>query len=581
MSELTTGTIAGINGNMLTVAFDGRITQNEVAYAIRGDERLKSEVIRIQGNKAFLQVFESTKSLKVGDIVEFTGEMLSVKLGPGLLGQIYDGLQTPLPELAEAHGFFLPRGVVLEPLDGEKKWAFKPAVQKGDTVRRGQALGHVPESQFQHAVMIPFHFDGDFTVDSIKSEGEYTVNETIATVKDSRGNTIDLTMQFEWPVKLAVKAYKEKLMPTEPMTTKVRIIDSFFPIAKGGTYCIPGPFGAGKTVLQQITSRYAEVDVVIIAACGERAGEIVETMREFPELTDPKTGRSLMERTIIIANTSSMPVAAREASVYTATTLGEYYRQMGLDVLLLADSTSRWAQAMRELSGRLEEIPGEEAFPAYLESRIAEFYERAGLVELSNGEKGSLTIGGTVSPAGGNFEEPVTQSTLKVVGAFHGLSRDRANARRFPSIDPLDSWSKYKSNIPQEIIDSARNMLRKGTDVHQMMMVVGEEGTSLDDFVTYLKSEFLDSVYLQQNGFDKVDAATSPERQKYISLVIDKILKTAFNFKDKEEARKFFYDLRQTFIDWNYIDMGDDSFKTQEQKIDDMIRGNADNEESV
>lgn len=577
----TTGTISGINGNMLTVEFDGRISQNEVAFAIREDEKLKSEVIRIQGNKAFLQVFESTKSLKIGDPVEFTGEMLSVELGPGLLGQIYDGLQNPLPELAEEAGFFLPRGLIIDALNRENKWEFTPAVAKGDVVRKGQAIGHVPESHFKHAIMVPFQFEGDYTVESIADKGEYVVTDTVATLKDPKGNKVDVTMKFDWPVKIPVSAYKEKLMPIEPLTTKVRIIDSFFPIAKGGTYCIPGPFGAGKTVLQHITSRYAEVDVVIVAACGERAGEIVETMREFPELTDPKTGRSLMERTIIIANTSSMPVAARESSVYTATTLGEYYRQMGLDVLLLADSTSRWAQAMRELSGRLEEIPGEEAFPAYLESRISEFYERAGLVKLSDGSEGSLTIGGTVSPAGGNFEEPVTQSTLKVVGAFHGLSRDRANARRFPSIHPLDSWSKYKSNVSQDLVEYAKNMLRRGTDVHQMMMVVGEEGTSIEDFILYLKSEFLDAVYLQQNGFDKIDAATSPERQVYVSEKIDDILKAEFTFESKEKAREFFYELRQNFIDWNFIDMGDGEFKKQEQKLDDMIRRIAENEESV
>jgi len=389
-----TGSITGINGNLITVVVDGSITQNEVGYAVKGDERLKSEVIRIQGNKAFLQVFESTKGLKVGDPVELTGELLSVQLGPGLLQQIYDGLQNPLPQLAEKHGFFLPRGQVLDALDNTTKWHFTPDLKKGDAVIAGSYLGHVPETQFTHYIMVPFDVRGEWTVEEIAGEGDYTVAEKIAVIKDDRGATRELKMQFDWPVKLPITAYKQRLMPKEPLTTKVRIIDTFFPVAKGGTYCVPGPFGAGKTVIQQITSRYADVDVVIIAACGERAGEIVETMREFPELNDPRTGRSLMERTIIIANTSSMPVAAREASVYTATTLGEYYRQMGLDVLLLADSTSRWAQAMRELSGRLEEIPGEEAFPAYLESRIAEFYERAGLVELHSGDFGSLTIGG-------------------------------------------------------------------------------------------------------------------------------------------------------------------------------------------
>lgn len=575
------GTITGINGNMLTVAFKGNITQNEVGYAIKGKERLKSEVVRIQNDRAFLQVFESTKGLKVGDQVEFTGEMLSVQLGPGLLGQIYDGLQNPLPELAEMFGFFLPRGVVLEALDKEKMWHFHPLVKKSDVVGAGFRLGYVPETQFKHYIMVPSYLQGEYRVESVAKEGDYTIVNPIAKLKDEKDSSIELTMQFDWPVKIPITTYKQKLMPSGSLVTKVRIIDTFFPIARGGTYCIPGPFGAGKTVLQQIISRYAEVDIVVIAACGERAGEIVETMREFPELTDPRTGRALMERTIIIANTSSMPVAAREASVYTASTLGEYYRQMGLDVLLLADSTSRWAQAMREVSGRLEEIPGEEAFPAYLESRIAEFYERAGLVELFDGEQGSLTIGGTVSPAGGNFEEPVTQSTLKVVGAFHGLSQDRANARRFPSIDPLDSWSKYTSFVPEEMIRTANQFLRKGSDIHQMMMVVGEEGTSVEDFVVYLKSEFLDSVYLQQNAFDKVDTATSPERQKYITAKIYEILMRDFSFNDKEEARHFFGELRQKFIDWNYIEMDSDDFKRQEESINDLIKGTATHEKSV
>lgn len=566
------GKIVGINGNLLTVEVDGSITQNEVGYAIKGDERLKSEVIRIQGNKAFLQVFESTKGLTVGDAVEFTDELLSVQLGPGLLGQIYDGLQNPLPEMAEKYGFFLPRGVILNALKSDIKWHFTPMVKVGDKVQKGYRLGHVPETQFTHYIMVPFYLEGEYTIESIKPEGDYLVNDVVATVKDAKGGVKELKLSFEWPVKLPIQAYKEKVLPTEPMVTKARIIDTFFPVAKGGTYCIPGPFGAGKTVLQQITSRYADVDIVIIAACGERAGEIVETMREFPELVDPKTGKSLMERTIIIANTSSMPVAAREASVYTATTLGEYYRQMGLDVLLLADSTSRWCQAMRELSGRLEEIPGEEAFPAYLESRIAEFYERAGLVELSFGEQGSLTIGGTVSPAGGNFEEPVTQATLKVVGAFHGLSRERSNARRFPAIDPLGSWSKYKTFVPGETVRQAKDFLFKGSEVHQMMMVIGEEGTSIEDFVIYLKSEFLDFVYLQQNAFDKVDAATSPERQKFVSDKITGILNAEFDFEDKEAARSFFYELRQKFIDWNYLEMGSDAFKNQENMINDLIK---------
>ena len=353
------------------------------------------------------------------------------------------------------------------------------------------------------------------------------------------------------PVKVAIEGYEERVRPTDPMVTRIRIIDTFLPVAKGGTYCIPGPFGAGKTVLQHLTSKNADVDIVIIAACGERAGEVVEILKEFPELTDPKTGRSLMERTIIICNTSSMPVAAREASVYTAVTMAEYYRNMGLDVLLLADSTSRWAQAMREMSGRLEEIPGDEAFPAYLESRIAGFYERAGKVRLRDGRTGTVTIGGTVSPAGGNFEEPVTQATLKVVGAFHGLSRERSDARKYPAIDPLDSWSKYNGIIERSLVDDAYGYLRRGHEVGEMMKVVGEEGTSLGDYVLYQKGEFLDAVYLQQNSFDPVDSVVPVDRQKESFSILHSILSASFSFEDKKDARLFFNELRQRFLDWN------------------------------
>ena len=447
----STGYVAGVNGNLVTVAFEGAISKNEVAYVHVGDTRLKGEVIRINGNKASMQVYEMTNGIQVGDKVEFTGEMMSVELGPGLLTQIYDGLQNPLPALAEKCGFFLQRGVYMDPIPN-KDWEFTPVVAVGDVVRPGDTIGTVPEGIFTHKIMVPFGFDDvDWKVVSIVSKGVYNVRSTVARLQSPKGEEKDLTMVFSWPVKKAVGCYEERLRPDETLVTKIRIIDTFLPIAKGGTYCVPGPFGAGKTVLQHLTSRNAEVDIVIIAACGERAGEVVEVLKEFPELVDPKTGRSLMERTIIICNTSSMPVAAREASVYTAITMAEYYRQMGLNVLLLADSTSRWAQAMREMSGRLEEIPGEEAFPAYLESVIAAFYERAGKVRLHDGSTGSVTIGGTVSPAGGNFEEPVTQATLKVVGAFHGLSRERSDARKYPAIHPLDSWSKYNG-----IIDKAR-----------------------------------------------------------------------------------------------------------------------------
>ncbi len=551
----TTGKIVGVNGNMISVAFEGAVAQNEVGYALisdsEGTQRLMSEVVRIRGRIADMQVFEDTRGLQIDDIVEFSGNMLTAELGPGLLKQIYDGLQNPLPRLAQQCGFFLQRGTYLPALDRETKWEFTPFAKPDDRLTAGETIGTVPEGIFEHRIMVPFALQGSYTVKTVADAGTYTVEDEIAVLIDSDGNDLPVSMIQRWPVKLPITCFEERLRPTETMTTSVRTVDTFFPVALGGTYCIPGPFGAGKTVLQQTTSRYADVDIVVITACGERAGEVVETLREFPELKDPRTGKSLMDRTIIICNTSSMPVAAREASVYTGVTLASYYRQMGLNVLLLADSTSRWAQALRELSGRLEEIPGEEAFPAYLESLIANFYERAGWVLLKDGSKGSVTIGGTVSPAGGNFDEPVTQATLKVVGAFHGLSRARSDARRFPAIDPLDSWSKYPSVIESERVEKLRTILRAGNDVSQMMKVVGEEGTSIDDFMNYLKSEFLDAVYLQQDAFDAVDSATSADRQREMFVLAELAMLKSYSYSDKAEARKFFQGVIQDFIDWN------------------------------
>jgi V/A-type H+-transporting ATPase subunit A len=563
----TKGTVVAVNGNMVSVRFDGAVSMNEVGYVKVGENRLKSEVIRIRGDISQLQVFEITKGIAVGDEVEYSGDMLAVELGPGLLGQVFDGLQNPLPKLVAVAGNFLERGIYLDPLPVDTKWDFTPSAKPGDTVERGDTLGTVPENAFTHRIMVPFGMYGSYTVKSVKPAGSYNIRENIAELQDEKGNVIPVAMSFRWPVKRPVDCYEERLKPEESMVTKVRLIDTFFPVARGGTYCIPGPFGAGKTVLQQITSRNAEVDIVIIAACGERAGEVVETLKEFPELDDPRTGRSLMERTIIICNTSSMPVAAREASVYTAVTLAEYYRQMGLNALLLADSTSRWAQAMREMSGRLEEIPGEEAFPAYLESTIASFYERAGLVKLRDGSIGSVTIGGTVSPAGGNFEEPVTQATLKVVGAFHGLSRERSDARKYPAIHPLDSWSKYKGIIEPEKVKYAHGFMSRGSEVEQMMKVVGEEGTSLDDYVIYLKGDFLDAVYFQQDSFNPVDSAALPERQKHIFGVILKILASKLKFTDKTEARSWFNRLRQRFLDYNGTEWQSEAFKTVEKEL--------------
>ena len=567
MLDNNKGRVVGVNGNMLTVEFDTKVTQNEVAYVHVGNESLKCEVIRVRGNRADMQVFENTNGLSVGDEVDFTDELLSVELGPGLLSQVYDGLQNPLNLLAEKSGFFLQRGLYLPALDYEKRWDFTVMAKAGDKLIASGRLGFVYEGMFKHYIMLPFDWRGEWEVVEIKDNGSYKIGDVIARVKNVNGEVREVTMVQKWPVKIPISAYKEKLLPTQTLVTRQRIIDSFFPVAVGGTFCTPGPFGAGKTVLQHAISQNAEADIVIIAACGERAGEVVEILREFPHLKDPKTGRTLIERSIIICNTSSMPVAAREASVYTAVTLAEYYRQMGLNSLLLADSTSRWAQALREMSGRLEEIPGEEAFPAYLESLIAAFYERAGLVRLESGELGSVTIGGSVSPAGGNFEEPVTQSTLKVVGAFLGLSRERSDARRYPAIHPLDSWSKYSGVVDADKIAYAKDVLRRGNEVNQMMKVVGEEGTNIDDFMLYLKSEFLDYTYLQQNTFDKVDGTTDYDRQRYMFDRVLEVLKCEFDFTDKDEARSFILNLRQMYIDCNYLEFKSADFNAQEEAI--------------
>ena len=586
----TTGKIVAVNGNMTSVAFDGAVAQNEVGYIILGEKRLMAEIVRVRGTVCDMQVFDATTDLTVGDKVEFSGELLAAELGPGMLAQVYDGLQNPLSELAKEAAkisadaeYFLQRGIYLPGLPRDRKWDWHPTAKIGERVSAGDVLGWVTEGIFDnktmpgHKIMVPFAFRGSFTVKELAGEGDYTVVEDIATLTDSNGKDVKVQMLQRWPVKVPIKCFVERLAPTETLETTVRTIDTFFPVAVGGTYCIPGPFGAGKTVLQQTTARYAKVDIVISAACGERAGEVVETLKEFPEIVDPKTGQSLMKRTIIICNTSSMPVASREASVYTAVTLAEYFRQQGLNVLVLADSTSRWAQAMRELSGRLEEIPGEEAFPAYLESRIAAFYERAGRVKLKNGDIGSVTIGGTVSPAGGNFDEPVTQATLKVVGGFHGLSRARSDARRYPAIDPLDSWSKYNSVIDQDRVEKARAILRKGNEIGQMMKVVGEEGTSLEDFTTYLKGEFLDAVYLQQNAFSDADASTPVERQKVMFDMMEKVLATEFEFPEKDATRKFMLALQQAFIDWNDKPFGSEEFESAKaellRKIDDASDG--------
>jgi len=585
MSEVTknaTGKVIAAQGNLMTVEFDGIVRQNELVYIKTGGMSLKGEVIEINGNEAKVQVFEPTRGIKFGDKVEFDRELLSVELGPGLLKTVYDGLQNPLEEIAKEGGFFLPRGVYAKPLDRTAKWDYTPTAKVGDVVERADFLGRVPEGIIDHKIMVPFNFIGKGKVVEVKAAGSYNVDEIVAKIEDDKGTIHSISMVQKWPAKFPLRFGKRKL-PVEQLTTACRIIDGPFPVAKGGTFCTPGPFGAGKTVLQHQISKYAHIQIVVVVACGERAGEVVELLREFPELDDPSTGGKLMDRTCIICNTSSMPVAARESSVYVGTTLAEYYRQMGIDTLLLADSTSRWAQALREMSGRLEEIPGEEAFPAYLSSRIAEFYERAGVIELKSGDTGSLTIGGSVSPAGGNFEEPVTQSTLAVVGCFLGLSRARSDARRFPSIDPLISWSKYNDRFFEagdavkkdwvNKIHTAQKIIAEADEIGKKMSVVGEEGTSIEDIITFNKGEFYDAVFLQQNAFDKVDTATDLERQTAQLELVNEVMNKKYDFEDRDEIRKYFVGLSDQFIQWNYTGKDDSSFNEKKEAIIETIKG--------
>lgn len=585
MTERTEGRVVAVNGPMVVAEIDpGReVMQNEVAFVHCQGQALKSEVIRIRGRQVDMQVFESTAGLQVGDRVDFSGQVLSAVLGPGMLGQIYDGLQNPLALLENSQGFFLKRGQYLPALNEEKLWDFTPLAAPGDRVKPGEYLGQVAEGLFVHPIMVPLLLEGSWEVAEVKPAGRYRVSDTVALIKGQQGQRVSVALKQEWPVKMPMRAYRERLLPESQLLTQCRLIDIFFPLAEGGTACVPGPFGAGKTVLQQIISRYAEADIVIIVACGERAGEVVETIREFPQLEDPKTGRSLMDRTVIICNTSSMPVAAREASIYTGLTLGEYYRQLGLKVLLLADSTSRWAQALREASARLEEIPGEEAFPAYLESRIAAVYERAGVVRLHNGRTGSLTMIGSVSPAGGNFEEPVTQNTLKVVGAFHGLSRSRSDQRRYPAIDPLISWSLYlrqmEASLNQrhprwvEMVERVQRLMQDGNAVRQMMLVVGEEGIPLSDLVTYLKSEIVDAVCLQQDSFDPVDRATAYQRQIDDFLLLMEMADHQFSFAGKSAAREAMARLQNLFFQMKYSPYQGDRYQDYRRQIGEMLGG--------
>ena len=566
---LATGFVTKAFGNLLSVRFEGSIRQGEVAYVQLPTTRLKGEVIEIGGGHAKIQVYEDTRGIRRNTPVFFSGELLEAELGPGLLSSIVDGLQNPLEGVANETGMFLQRGVYLPSLDRTKHWSYQPTAKVGDIVERGDQLGMTMEGRFHHPIFVPFRLYDSYTLTWVIQPGLYTVDQVVARAVDSTGQEHNFTILQKWPIKTPLQC-GEKKKPTNMMDTGSRIIDTQFPIMKGGTFCTPGPFGAGKTMLQHHLAKFASVDIVVMCACGERAGEVVEVLREFPHLTDPHTGDPLFHRTVLICNTSSMPVASREASIYLGITIAEYYRQMGLDVLLLADSTSRWAQALREMSGRLEEIPGEEAFPAYLSSRIAEFYERSGVLTFKDGKRGSVTIGGSVSPAGGNFEEPVTQATLSVVGAFLGLSRERSDARRYPAIDPLISWSKYTSEAGRLMeksapgwkgqVERSAQLLKKGEEVARRMEVVGEEGTSLADFIVYLKAELYDFSYLQQHAFDKEDAYCSLERQISHANLVNRILVKMYRFPTHELARKYFLALQNKVKNLLFLPFGGDVY---------------------
>jgi V/A-type H+-transporting ATPase subunit A len=578
--NLATGKVVKAYGNLLQVEFEGSIRQGEVAMVLVDGLSLKAEVIEIAGNEAKIQVFEDTKGVMLDTKVNFTGDLLEAELGPGLLTSILDGLQNPLEKVAEESGLFLPRGVYLPAIDRALHWDYLSVAKINDNVERGDLLGTTLEGRFHHHIMVPFSLYGRYKITWVISNGSYTADTIVAKAVDESGNEHAFSMIQKWPIKNAL-VEGEKVKPTKMMETGCRIVDTQFPIMKGGAFCTPGPFGAGKTVLQHHLSKYSDVDIVIVVACGERAGEVVEVLREFPHLIDPHTGETLMTRTVIICNTSSMPVAARESSIYMGMTIAEYYRQMGLDVLLLADSTSRWAQALREMSGRLEEIPGEEAFPAYLSSRISEYYERSGVIALKDDKYGSITVGGAVSPAGGNFEEPVTQATLAVVGAFLGLSRERSDSRRYPAIDPLISWSKYVREVSDvleseapgwgHMVKKAERILRTGNEIGKRMEVVGEEGTALEDMAIFLKAELYDFSYLQQNAFDKEDAYCPLKRQIKLFLLINKIFDTRFKFHSHDTAREFFLELQNQIKNMNFLAYNSDEYRKTFLKIEEMV----------
>ena len=574
----TTGSVNGIISNIVIVKADGAVAQNEICYVHTGDTRMMAEVIKVIGDAAYVQVFDSTRGLKIGDRVEFEGHMLEVTLAPGLLSRNYDGLQNDLEKM---DGLFIARGSITDPVDYDAEWEFSPLAKVGDKVTAASGLGEVKEQWVMHKIMVPFTMTDSYTVKSVAEAGKYKITDTMAVLTDAEGRDHEVTMVQKWPVKQAVRCYREKPRPSRVMETGVRAIDTFNPLAEGGTGFIPGPFGAGKTVLQHAISKQADADVIIIVACGERANEVVEIFKEFPELVDPRTGHKLMERTIIICNTSNMPVAAREASVYTGMTIGEYYRSMGLKVLVMADSTSRWAQALREMSNRLEELPGQDAFPMDLSAIISNFYSRAGLVTLNNGRTGSVTFLGTVSPAGGNLKEPVTESTKKAARCFYALSQGRADSKRYPAIDPLESYSKYleypeireylDEHIEKEWVDrvyAGKTIVQRGKEANDQINILGDDGVPVEYHERFWKSELIDFVILQQDAFDEIDANCPIERQKMMYEMVLDVCRKSFGFADFEECSQFFKGLINLFRQMNYSEWKSEKFEDYRKQIE-------------
>ena len=577
----TTGRVNGIISNIVIVKADGPVAQNEICYVWTGDTKMMAEVIKVIGDDAYVQVYDSTRGLKIGDRVEFEGHMLEATLAPGLLSRNYDGLQNDLEKM---DSLFIERGSITDPIDFDKTWEFTPLAKAGDKVSAASWLGEVKEQWIPHKIMVPFTMTGSYTVKSVAAAGSYKVTDTVAVLTDAEGRDHEVTMVQRWPVKQAIRSYVEKPRPDRIMETGVRAIDTFNPLAEGGTGFIPGPFGAGKTVLQHAISKQADADVIIMIACGERANEVVEIFKEFPELIDPHTGHPLMERTIIICNTSNMPVAAREASVYTGMTIGEYYRAMGLKVLVMADSTSRWAQALREMSNRLEELPGQDAFPMDLSAIISNFYSRAGLVRLTNGQTGSVTFLGTVSPAGGNLKEPVTESTKKAARCFYALAQARADSKRYPAIDPLDSYSKYleypeireylDAHIGKGWVDNVyagKTLVQRGKEANDQINILGDDGVPVEYHERFWKSELIDFVILQQDAFDDIDANCPLERQKMMYEMVLDICNNTFDFADFEECSKFFKTLINLFRQMNYAEWQSEKFADYRSQIEALV----------